>query len=455
MNELEQLSEFIVDFDLRKAHKSVIEMTKICVVDSFAVAVGASEEKLIKDIIEGYKLIYPQENEKYVSVWGHNVKFPVIQAAFLNSLMGHRLELDDVHTNSKTHIGTVVVPTAICLAQHLKSTSKEFLEAVICGYEIMSRIGMGFGVSSHRNKGWHVTSTAGTFGAAAVAAKLFKLDKQKTTDALGMAGTQSFGLWAFLENSASSKILHPARATSSGIEAVILAKAGMTGPKNILDANDGSLFRAMSDEYNLSLVTKDLGHIFEILNVDNKPYPCCRSTHCTIDSALYLREKYNIDINKIKEIKVETYLVGYKQCGLTEGSKNPKTPTEAKFSTPYTVARALINGKVTLEDFKLESILEDRTHNLLEKVIVKPNEEFTNRYPEHWGCKTKIIMVDGQEFKVEVADALGSIYKPISKNGIENKIIPLLEIAYNSSNVIDKIFNIENYQGLSLEHFMK
>lgn len=455
MNEIEQLSKFIVDFDLNKVHKSVIKMTKMCIMDSFAVAVGASKEELIQDIIEGYKLIYPQDNEKDVFVWGHNIKFPVTQAAFLNSLMGHRLELDDVHTNSKTHIGTVVVPAAICLAQYLKSTGKEFLEAVICGYEVMSRIGMGLGVSSHRNKGWHVTSTAGTFGAAAVAAKLFKLDEQKTTYALGMAGTQSFGLWSFLEDSASSKILHPARATSSGIEAAILAKAGMSGPKSILDAKDGSLFRAMSDEYDLSLVTKDLGSVFEILNVDNKPYPCCRSTHCTIDSALYLRDKYNIDINQIKEIEVETYLVGYKQCGVTEGSKNPKTPIEAKFSTPYTVAKALIKGKVTLEDFELKSILDESVHTLLKKVIVKPNEEFTKRYPEHWGCKTKIIMADGQEFQAEIADALGSIYNPISKDGIEKKVIPLLEIAYNSDDVIEKIFDIEKYQSLSFEHFMK
>jgi len=455
MNELEQLSKFIVELNLNKVPKEVIETTKLCVLDSFAVAVGASKDELIENIINDYKSIYFVNNENDVHVWGHNIKLPVVQAAFLNSLMGHRLELDDVHTNSKTHIGTVVVPTAICLAQYLNSTNAEFLESVICGYETMSRIGMGFGVSSHRNKGWHVTSTAGTFGAAAVAAKLFKLDETKTTHALGMAGTQSFGLWAFLEDSASSKILHPARAASSGIEAAILAKAGMTGPKSILDAKDGSLFKAMSDNYDLSLVTKDLGAVYEILNLDNKPYPCCRSTHCAIDSALYLKNNYRIDIDLIKEIKVDTYLVGYKQCGLTEGSKNPKTPTEAKFSTPYTVAAALVDGQVTLEHFKEENIKNSKIQMLLNKVMVRANEEFTNRYPEHWGCKTKIIMVNDTEFTVEIKDALGSVYNPVSKNEIERKVIPLLGVAYKEKDVIDKILNIENNQNLSFDNFMK
>ena len=117
------------------------------------------------NVVKEYKTYYPDQSQ--ISIWGQDTKFPVLQAIFINSLMGHRLELDDVHTKSKTHIGVIVVPTALCLGEWLDSTGEEIIEAVICGYEVMSRIGMGFGVSSHRNKGWHVTSTAGTFGAAA------------------------------------------------------------------------------------------------------------------------------------------------------------------------------------------------------------------------------------------------------------------------------------------------
>ena len=304
---------------------------------------------------------------------------------------------------------------------------------------------MGFGVSSHRNKGWHVTSTAGTFGAAATAAKLLKLDTEQIVSALGMSGTQSFGLWAFLEDSASSKILHPGRAAESGTEAAILAKSGMTGPRSILDAKDGSLFKAMSDEYDLSKVTKDLGVVYEILYVDNKPYPCCRSTHCTIDSALKLRNEYQINIDEIDEIIVDTYLVGYKQCGLTEGSKSPVTPTEAKFSTPYTVSTALIYGEITLEHFKEENIANETVQALLKKVKVKPNEKLTDRYPEHWGCNTKIKMLNGTEYEAEIKDALGSTFNPVSKEDIKNKVSPLLSVAYTDPEiVIDRILNLEN-----------
>jgi len=448
MRELEKLAEFIVNFNLDNAYENVIETTKICVLDSFAAAVGASKDELVSSIINEYKTYYPNENQ--VEIWGRSLKVPVLQGIFLNALMGHRLELDDVHTKSKTHIGTVVVPTTLCLGEYLGSSGKEILEAIICGYETMARIGMGFGVSGHRNKGWHVTSTAGTFGSAAVASKLLKLNLNKTSNALGMAGTQSFGLWAFLEESASSKILHPARAAQSGAEAAILAKSGMTGPVNILDAKDGGLFKAMSDGYDLSLVTKDLGREFEILRVDNKPYPCCRSTHCTIDSALYLKNNYPIENNEISEIIVETYLVGYKQCGLTEGSKNPVTPTDAKFSTPYTVATALIYGNVTLDNFKEEKIKDKRVQDLLKKVTVIPSGEFTDNYPEHWGCRTKIRMNNGEEYEAEVRDALGSTNNPVSKKEIQNKVVPLLNVGYeeNVYEIIDRILNIEKFDSI-------
>lgn len=445
MNELMTLAQFIKELKLENLSKEVVEAAKLCVLDTFGAAAGAAKDPLILDLVASYETLYQSGGD--ANVWGFNIKMPFIQAAFLNGMMGHRLELDDVHTSSKTHIGTVVVPAAFALGQHLGSTGKEFLEAVICGYEVMSRIGMGFGVSSHRNKGWHVTSTAGTFGAAAAAAKLLDLDVEKTIQALGMAGTQSFGVWAFLEDSASSKILHPGRAAASGIEAVILAKAGMTGPTKILSAFDGGLFKAMSDEYSFSAVTDELGKRFEILKVDIKPYPCCRSTHCAIDSALDLRNRHLILADDIQKIEVDTYLVGYKQCGLTEGSMNPKTSVDAKFSIPYTLSAALLNGTVNIQSFKNDAIQNPDVQSLLSKVEVRPHDDFTARYPKHWGCRTRITMNNGDVFETEVKDALGSTYQPISPKDLMNKVEPLINVAYNDTQLmVSKFLNIETLQ---------
>lgn len=421
MKELKELSRFISDFHLETSDPEVRQAAVRCTLDTIGAALGAKSTPMFSSIKSTY-LSWDGSGGYTASLWGDKQTASLKDAIFLNSMMGHILELDDVHTKSKTHIGTVVIPAAWCLAEQLGATGKDFLEAVICGYETMARIGMGFGVSSHRNRGWHVTGTAGTFGAAAACAKLLHFDKEQILAAFGLAGTQSCSTWAFLSDGATNKVLHPARAAANGLESCMLVLGGMRGSAHILDAEDGGIFPMMSDEYDYSLVSQGLGDVFEILHMDNKPYPCCRSTHCAIDAALELREKYHIDSSAIASVSVGTYLVGYKQCGLTENSKHPLIPTDAKFSTPYTVARALMNGKIGLDDFTPECIQDPATQNLLAKITVSPDNAFTDIYPDHWGCQMTIFMNDGSTYSQTIQDASGSVITPLSEKQLLTKV---------------------------------
>ncbi len=424
MSAISELAGFITTLQLSDIPQSVREAAVLHILDSVGAAVGASENTQIKAVAGQW---FSMDGDQDVSVWGQGRKASLSTAVFLNAMMGHTQEMDDVHTDSKTHIGTVVVPAAWGLAESIGASGNEYLLAVICGYEVMSRIGMGFGVSSHRNKGWHVTSTAGTFGAAAACAKLLKLDKQQTIYALGLAGAQSFGTWAFLGDGATSKVLNPARAAQVGMEAALLAKTGMTGPEHILTAEDGGLFGMMSDEADESLVAKDLGTVWQILYMDNKPYPSCRSTHCAIDGTVALCREYGLQAERIDSVEVETYLVGYKQCGLSEGSLNPKTPVNAKFSTPYTVASAILYGEVSLRQFEPEVIADPKIQHLLRKVTVKPADEFTAQYPSHWGCRVKIRDIQGNLYEKYVEDASGSVDNPLTKEQVKVKAVSLMK----------------------------
>ena len=409
MSELRKLAEFIHGLKYEHLLAAVQETAVLCILDTVGVAVGAAENTQIMNISNTW---YKKAGtaEKQADVWGQHRQAPLSTAAFLNAMMAHTLELDDVHTNSKTHIGTVVIPAAWTMAQYLDKSGKDLIEAVICAYEVTARIGMALGVSAHRNKGWHATSTAGTFGAAAACAKLLNLTVDQTISALGMAGTQSFGLWAFLGDSA--------RAAQSGLEAALLAQAGMTGPEHILTARDGGLLAAMSDAYDVSLVTAGLGNTWEILAMDNKPYPCCRSTHCAIDAALALRAE-NPDIAKQTDhATVYTYLVGNKQCGMSAGSRDPHTAVEAKFSTPYTAASALLDGEVSLQHFLPEKIERPEVRDLLARIRVETDEAFTARYPDHWGCRMEVTMKDGRVLEKAVTDASGSVANPLTQDQV-------------------------------------
>ncbi|MCH4096684.1 MAG: MmgE/PrpD family protein [Acidaminococcus provencensis] len=457
MDELKKVSEFVADFSLEKVDENVKKSAKKCILDVVGLAMGAYDNPMFQQIKKVYlqadnqaALISNGNGAHLASIWGSNERTNLRTAVFFNAMLGHTLELDDVHTRSKTHIATVVVPAAWGLAEVLHKPGKKLLEAVICGYEVMSRIGMGFGVSSHRNKGWHVTSTAGTFGAAAACAKLLDFTPEQFLAALGLAGTQSFGTWAFLSDGATNKVLHPARAAASGLESCLLVLGGMRGSAHILDAKDGGIFPMMSDEYNYSLVDKDLGKVYEILQVDKKPYPCCRSSHCVIDGVLALRRENHLQAENVESIQVSTYLVGLKQCGLSDTSKVPKLPTQAKFSIPYVAACALLEGSVGLNDFLPEKIQRPEIQALLRKVTVREDSAFTARYPDHWGCKVSITLKNGETLEKVVKDASGSVYSPLTDSQLQAKVRTCCQ-KYDAdwlNQLIDAILELDNLSTL-------
>lgn len=437
------LAEFIRNLTWEQVPEDVKELAVMRVLDLISVAVGAAGDPMIVKIGD---MLEKREGTGNCSVWGWEKQFSPASAAMLNAMLAHTLELDDVHSASKTHGSASLIPAAWSCAQYLGKTGRDFLLAVICGYETVSRIGMAFKVAEHRKRGWHATATCGVFGCAAACGKLLDLSTEQLISALGMAGTQSSGVWAFLGDRSTCKVLHTGRAAVAGMDAAFLAQAGMTGPEHILDAEDGGLLKAMSDGGDISRVSEGLGQVYEIRNIDMKPYPCCRSAHCAIDCALELRKKildvaesegensikYQMEkiADEVKEIRIDTYLVGYQQCAVTEGCLHPQNSMEAKFSTPYAVAAAFLYGKVSMREFDPDIVTDTKIQQLLEKVHVFPTERFTEQYPEHWGCAMKVIMKDGEMWTKEVQDPLGSTAKPLTRERELNKATVFLSMAF-------------------------
>ena len=460
-SELRKLAEFIHDLTWEALPEEVRNTVPLRVLDLVSVSVGAVHDPLTEQAREALSGLFGSENGK-AKIWGENGYYPPVLAAMINAMHAHTLELDDVHTASKTHGSASLIPAAWACAQALGKSGKEFLLAVVCGYETVNRVGMAFGVSSHRNRGWHATATCGVFGCAAACAKLLNLDTDQIVSALGMAGTQSSGVWAFLGDGSNCKVLHTARAAADGMEAAFLAKAGMTGPEHIFEAKDGGLLTAMSDGGDLKKLSAGLGTVYEILNMDMKPYPCCRSAHGVIDAAFEIRkellkkadlERTSLEkqIADIRQVQIETYLVGYKQCAVSEGCLNPKTTLDAKFSTPYAAAAALLYGKISMKEFELEVVEGTEIQRLLHKVHVEPADEFTKQYPKHWGCRMKVLQQDGTGYEKEIRDPSGSIARPLMTKQAMKKAEEFLHESYPGEEQVKirEILNLEEKETLS------
>lgn len=441
-----QLAESIHYLSFNDLPEEVIKNTKFCILDAIGGALGGLQTSEIKKLVS-MMTKYDASND--ATIWGTPYKASFLMASLLNGTMAHTLEVDDVHREAKAHPGAVIVPASLTLGETKQISGKDLIIAIVCGYEVMLRIGIGVGAASHRKRGWHATGTCGTFGSAASATKILGLSKEQLTSALGLGGAQSFGLWAFTADGAGNKKFHAGRAAESGILAAMLAESGMTGPKYILEAEDGGLFPATSNNYCFDDVTHGLGKRFLINEVSVKPYPCCRSIHPAIDCVLAILQRTLIDVSLIKKITVYTYEVAVKQCGFTN---HPVNASQARFSLPYVIAAALIDGKVSLEQFKKSKIQDKDILELAKKVEIVGDSVFTQIYPKKWGCRLQIEMLDGKTFVQETVSPKGDPENPLQWKELTDKFYGLAQEAVGENKcktIVDMVSNIEDINNVT------
>ena len=456
MAPLEKLAGFVAGLSWDTLPEDVKRAAVYRVLDLVTVSVGASGSALVEQMKQACGAMDPQPRTVGVPLWGEpeGRKWAPETAALLNAMLAHTLELDDVHPSSKTHASASLIPAAWTLAQHLGKSGKELLTAVVAGYEAAFRIGMAFDVAAHRARGWHVTATAGIFGTAAACGSLLDLDAEHMTWALGLAGSQAAGVWAFLADGTNSKVLNPAHAASDGMRAAFFAKYGMEGPKHIMEAEDGGLLKAMSNGGHLDKVDAGLGTSWEILHMDMKPYPCCRSAHGTVDALLRLRKEVTggKDLTPeeiaglVDHIDVGIYKIGYQQCAVSDGCLHPQNPMDAKFSLPYTGACALLYGTVDDGSFTPAKVADPLLKDVLAKVHCTEDPELTTQYPAHWSCKVDLVLKDGTHHKTFVQDPSGSYRQPLSTETAVNKAVGLLAHVYGAQarEKADTLLNLPN-----------
>ncbi len=349
--------------------------------------------------------------------WNSMSSTSTAQQAFLGGALIHTLEMDDLHKMSVTHPGCVVVPAALAVAAQRGLSGKQLLIAVLRGYEAMCRIGNAVGRSHY--KIWHSTATCGPFGSAMAIASLLDLSPQQQAWALGNAGTQSAGLWEFMNSGGMSKHLHAGRAAEAGILAAELASAGFTGPLQILEGKQG-MFRASCPDANPAAIVASPQGAWELTQTSIKPWPCCRHTHPAIDAALELSSKIN---SPIQQIILRTYQAALDVCDRPE----PTNEYEAKFSLQHCVATALSNGKVDFASFTPTA--RDASGNFRNKILLQASQQIDVAYPANWGCELEVITMDGKTVRTTREHCKGDPDLPLTGTEMIAKARTLLDFA--------------------------
>jgi 2-methylcitrate dehydratase PrpD len=368
-----RIAEFVSALSHDRIPAEVRERIKLLILDSIGCAIYSVDLEWCRILRETCAAL---DATRTTSVWGTGQCLSSPHAALVNGTQVQGFELDDVHRQGVLHVGAVTLPALIAVAEsHADLTGREFLAAAVAGYEIGPRVGKCMG-QEHIGQGWHSGATVGVFSAAAGAARGLRLTAEQTIHALGIAGTQSAGLMA-AQYGAMVKRMHAGRSSQSGLYGALLAQNGFTGIVDVFEAPYGGFcttFSRSNDRFNLDELSAGLGERFETMRISLKFYSCVGSNHTTLDAIRDIRRKRPFGLDELDKIVVHGSQVTVDHVGW---AYRPDSMTTAQLNLPFCVATLLIEGDVSVDQFKPDAIYDPARIALSRKVEVVHDPQIT------------------------------------------------------------------------------
>jgi 2-methylcitrate dehydratase PrpD len=346
------------------------------------------------------------------AICGTPNRAPLRTAALINATAAHTIEFDDIFRDALYHPGCPVIGAALAAAQAHDADGKALLHAIVIGYEVSTRIGLAVQPSHYRY--WHTTGTIGTFGAAAAVAAVLGLDAAGHANALANAATFAAGLQQAFRSEAMSKPLHAGHAAEAGALAALGAMRGITGALDVLEGPAG-FGAAMSSAPDWSRSVDRLGTHFNITDMTFKNHGCCGHCFASIDGALALRN--NICIDDIERINVGTY----KTALDVTNRMSVASAFDGRFSTPFTVASALIHGSVRLNAFTDERLADQRVQRLMQRIYMSVDDDCEADFPGRRSARIEIATKDGKLFCHYQATRKGDPDAPLTDAELSDK----------------------------------
>jgi 2-methylcitrate dehydratase PrpD len=419
--------------------RNVVEYCKLLVMDSFGVTFPGSTAPGCREVVELARAW--GGSGSHVLLYGYEAAPPFVASA--NSTMMHALDFDDTLDDSALHTFVSVLPAGLATAEYIgKVDGKTLITALVLGVDMICRVSLGI----HRPLSWIRTSTCGSFGSAVTAGKILGLDRDRLTNALGVVYSQTSGNAQGLIEGRLVKRMQPGFAAQAGVNSAFLSRAGITGSHNFLQGRYGFYNLYERGEYDPDPVIDGLGEHYTILDLSLKPYPCCRMTHASIDSAFQLRDVIGGSAIDVEEIRVTASKMVTEMVGkpFVIGT-DPQV--DAQFSIPYTVSAALLYGDVFLKDFEVAAIMEESVKALAERVKVTSDPNLPDKDILH--AKMTIRMKNGQSHEASVNAPLGNPAKPLTIEHCKEKFRKCLthsEVDFDAAKTTELLSMIEDLE---------
>jgi len=350
-------------------------------------------------------------------------------AAFINGTISHISEFDDIFRDGAYHPACPTISAAYALAESRDDSVEHLLAAIILGYEVSTRISKVIQPSHYEF--FHTTGTVGVFGAAAACSYLLGLNATQACDAMSTAGTFASGLQQAFRSDSMTKPMHPGHAAEIGLNAALLAQAGMTGTPDLLEG-DAGFGAALCKNPRWSELFNNLGESWNIEQITFKNHGCCGHNFPAIDAVAHLLNDHPIGIENIAQIRVGGYKATSEVCKYI----HPTSPFEAKFSLTYTVSARIVLGRVREKAFLADALANPDIYALEDKVVLSIDKECADKFPVHRSAKVEIEMKDGSVYSHYQHTRHGDPDEPLTDQELLDKFIELTEprIGLSSAN---------------------
>ena len=367
-------------------------------------AVGAAHHEAADAALAAVNMLQPAPQ---ASVLGRSEKVDMASAALLNGITSHTFDFDDTHLKTIIHPAGPVASAILALAEHTGSSGRELIDALVLGIDVSCRVGNAM-YPEHYDRGWHITGSTGTLGAAAACARLLKLDVHKTAMALGIAASQPIGMRE--QFGTMTKPFHPGAAARAGLMSALLASKGYTASPKALEAPRG-MMQTVSTKNSWNEITDELGQRFEISFNSYKPFACGIVIHPSIDACAQLRAQ-GVTPDQVERIELKVHSLVLELTG----KKEPADGLQAKFSVYHGCAAGLTFGYAAEEEFSDEVVNRPDMVALRRKVVATVDDSI-----DEASADVTAVLLDGRRVHVFVKHAIGSIQNPMTDAQLEAK----------------------------------
>ena len=405
MSETHALASYVVNSRPEDIPADVWHEAKRALVNYVGCALGGSHEPAV-DI--ALRALTPYAGAASAVVLGRTERLDPLFASLMNGLSAHVHDYDDTTPKNYGHLTAPAASALFAYASVHPVSGRDFIHAFVLGFEASSRVANAV-YPAHYDVGWHMTGTAGVFGAAASIGKLLGLNVPQMVWALGLAATQAAGLREMFGS--MGKPFHPGRSAQNGYTAALLAQAGFSAGVHGIEGPRGfaAVLAARSD---LSHITARLGEDFDLRANTYKPFPCGIVNHPTIEGAIHLHDAHQIEGSHITAVNLRVAPLVLDLCN----KQHISTGLEGRFSVYHGAAVGLVRGMARLQEYTDATVNDPVIRRVREMAIAEGDTTVTEDQ-----ARVTVTLRNGETHEHFVAQSLGNVHRPLSDRQLDQK----------------------------------